>query len=61
MSDCRRPCSNNPAKRAGLEGWGLSIVERVPIEMPPNERNLGYLRTKRDKMGHLITFEEEAK
>lgn len=53
-----RLLTNNPAKRAGLEGWGLSIVERVPIEMAPNESNLAYLRTKRDKMGHEIKVDE---
>ncbi|MBN1350033.1 bifunctional 3,4-dihydroxy-2-butanone-4-phosphate synthase/GTP cyclohydrolase II [candidate division KSB1 bacterium] len=46
--------TNNPAKRAGLEGYGLKIVERVPIEIEPNEVNAHYLETKRDKLGHLI-------
>jgi 3,4-dihydroxy 2-butanone 4-phosphate synthase/GTP cyclohydrolase II len=46
--------TNNPAKRAGLEGYGLQMVERVPIVMEPNEHNLRYLQTKRDKMGHLL-------
>ncbi|MEN9693630.1 MAG: hypothetical protein RLZZ330_1274, partial [Actinomycetota bacterium] len=50
--------TNNPAKRAGLEGYGLSIVERVQIEISPNESNIDYLRTKRDKMGHEIKVEE---
>ena len=44
--------TNNPAKRAGLEGYGLSIIDRVPIEVVPNVDNLGYLQTKRDRMGH---------
>jgi 3,4-dihydroxy 2-butanone 4-phosphate synthase/GTP cyclohydrolase II len=49
-----RLLTNNPSKRAGLEGYGLSIVERVPLETQPNERNIGYLRTKREKLGHLL-------
>jgi 3,4-dihydroxy 2-butanone 4-phosphate synthase/GTP cyclohydrolase II len=51
-----RLLTNNPAKRAGLEGYGLQIVERVPIEIEPNEKNLEYLRTKREKLGHLLTL-----
>lgn len=46
--------TNNPKKRAGLEGYGLEIVESVPIEIPPNKYNEQYLKTKRDKMGHSI-------
>ena len=46
--------SNNPNKRAGLMGYGLEIVGRVPIEVSPNEHNHEYLKTKRDKMGHDI-------
>ena len=46
--------SNNPKKRAGLLGYGLEIVETVPIEIIPNEHNEKYLETKRDKMGHKI-------
>ncbi len=46
--------SNNPRKRAGLKGYGLEIIEIVPIEMHPNEHNLKYLETKRDKLGHEI-------
>jgi 3,4-dihydroxy 2-butanone 4-phosphate synthase/GTP cyclohydrolase II len=49
-----RLLTNNPAKRAGLEGYGLEVVERVPIEIAPNPHNLRYLETKRVKMGHLI-------
>jgi 3,4-dihydroxy 2-butanone 4-phosphate synthase/GTP cyclohydrolase II len=49
-----RLLTNNPAKRAGLEGYGLSIVERVPLEIVPNETNVHYLRTKRDRMGHAL-------
>ena len=47
-----RLLTNNPAKRAGLEGYGLRIVERVPLEIAPNADNVDYLRTKRDRMGH---------
>ncbi|MGN6196826.1 MAG: bifunctional 3,4-dihydroxy-2-butanone-4-phosphate synthase/GTP cyclohydrolase II [Ginsengibacter sp.] len=46
--------SNNPKKRAGLLGYGLEIVETVPIEILPNKHNEKYLKTKRDKMGHKI-------
>lgn len=53
-----RLLTNNPAKRAGLEGYGLSIVERVQIEISPNDSNIDYLRTKRDKMGHEIKVEK---
>jgi 3,4-dihydroxy 2-butanone 4-phosphate synthase/GTP cyclohydrolase II len=46
--------TNNPAKRAGLEGYGLEVVERVPIMATPNPHNTRYLETKRDKLGHFI-------
>jgi 3,4-dihydroxy 2-butanone 4-phosphate synthase/GTP cyclohydrolase II len=49
-----RLISNNPKKRAGLLGYGLEIVETVPIEIIPNQYNEKYLETKRDKMGHKI-------
>jgi 3,4-dihydroxy 2-butanone 4-phosphate synthase/GTP cyclohydrolase II len=49
-----RLMSNNPRKRAGLKGYGLDIVEVVPIEIPANPHNEKYLQTKRDKMGHEI-------
>ncbi|MGN6619021.1 MAG: bifunctional 3,4-dihydroxy-2-butanone-4-phosphate synthase/GTP cyclohydrolase II [Ilyomonas sp.] len=49
-----RLMSNNPRKRAGLKGYGLEIVDIVPIEIPPNLYNEKYLRTKRDKLGHEI-------
>ncbi len=47
-----RLMSNNPSKRVGLQGYGLEIVETVPIEIEPNDYNLNYLRTKRTRMGH---------
>jgi 3,4-dihydroxy 2-butanone 4-phosphate synthase/GTP cyclohydrolase II len=49
-----RLLTNNPAKRAGLEGYGLEVVERVPLEVRPRDENIGYLRTKREKLGHLL-------
>ncbi|MCB1172817.1 MAG: bifunctional 3,4-dihydroxy-2-butanone-4-phosphate synthase/GTP cyclohydrolase II [Leptospiraceae bacterium] len=53
-----RLISNNPGKRAGLAGYGLEVVENVPLEIKPNEHNHRYLATKRDKMGHKILAEE---
>ena len=52
-----RLMTNNPTKRSGLEGFGLEVVERVPLEVTPNPHNLRYLRTKREKMGHLLADE----
>ena len=49
-----RLLTNNPAKRAGLEGYGLTITGRVPLPIRPNPENLRYLRTKRDRMGHQL-------
>jgi len=49
-----RLLTNNPRKLIALEGYGLEIVERVPIIIPPNEANQRYLQTKRDKLGHLL-------
>jgi 3,4-dihydroxy 2-butanone 4-phosphate synthase/GTP cyclohydrolase II len=49
-----RLITNNPAKRAGLEAYGLEVVERVPIEIKPNPYNVSYLETKRRRMGHLL-------
>jgi 3,4-dihydroxy 2-butanone 4-phosphate synthase/GTP cyclohydrolase II len=49
-----RLLTNNPKKTVGLHGYGLRIVERVPIVVPANQNNLHYLKTKRDKMGHLL-------
>ena len=51
-----RLLTNNPKKIVGLEGYGLQVVERVPIEMPPTRRNRAYLAAKRDRMGHLLTL-----
>jgi len=49
-----RLMTNNPDKYGGLEGFGLEITERVPLQSVPNPENLAYLRTKRDRMGHLL-------
>ena len=49
-----RLMTNNPAKRAGLEGYGLSISERVPLVMPVNEYDKNYMKIKRSKMGHIL-------
>ena len=46
--------TNNPRKIVGLEGYGLKVVERVPIEIPPNDINKKYLKTKKEKLGHLL-------
>jgi len=50
-----RLITNNPKKIKGLKGYGIDVVERVPIEIPPKQENVRYLRTKRDKLGHLLT------
>jgi 3,4-dihydroxy 2-butanone 4-phosphate synthase/GTP cyclohydrolase II len=50
-----RLMTNNPKKVVGLDGYGLEIVDRVPIETKPHERNIRYLRTKKDKMGHYMS------
>ncbi len=50
-----RLMTNNPKKVVGLSSYGLEIVERVPIEIPANARNAGYLETKRKKLGHILT------
>ncbi|MBB5804446.1 3,4-dihydroxy 2-butanone 4-phosphate synthase/GTP cyclohydrolase II [Saccharothrix ecbatanensis] len=49
-----RLLTNNPAKRVGLEGYGLTVLDRVPLPISPNPENLKYLRTKRDRMGHEL-------
>ena len=54
-----RLLTNNPPKRAGLEGYGLTIVDRVPLETVPTPENLHYLQAKREKMGHILDNLEE--
>ena len=49
-----RLLTNNPAKTEGLERYGVEVVERIPLVISPNPSNVGYLRTKRQKMGHLF-------
>jgi 3,4-dihydroxy 2-butanone 4-phosphate synthase/GTP cyclohydrolase II len=49
-----RLMTNNPSKYVALSGYGLEIVERVPLEVPPSDASRDYLRTKRDKLGHLL-------
>jgi 3,4-dihydroxy 2-butanone 4-phosphate synthase/GTP cyclohydrolase II len=49
-----RLLTNNPRKVVGLEGYGLEIVKQVPIKIRPNPHNEKYLRTKREKLGHLL-------
>ncbi|EGG32194.1 MULTISPECIES: bifunctional 3,4-dihydroxy-2-butanone-4-phosphate synthase/GTP cyclohydrolase II [Paenibacillus] len=53
-----RLLTNNPRKIKGLEGYGLEVVERVPIQMPENEDNTGYLHTKQAKLGHMLKFND---
>ncbi|RJQ50558.1 MAG: bifunctional 3,4-dihydroxy-2-butanone-4-phosphate synthase/GTP cyclohydrolase II [Desulfobacteraceae bacterium] len=55
-----RLITNNPKKMVGLQGYGLSIVEQVPIEIPPNEFNRCYLECKKIRMGHLLNMEARA-
>ncbi len=54
-----RLLTNNPKKIVGLKGYGLEIVERVPLEIKPNETNRKYLQTKRDKLGHFLNLDDK--
>jgi 3,4-dihydroxy 2-butanone 4-phosphate synthase/GTP cyclohydrolase II len=51
-----RLMTNNPGKYVALAGYGLEIVERVPLEVPPTATSRAYLRAKRDKLGHLLSL-----
>ena len=53
-----RILTNNPKKLTGLEGYGLKVIEQVPIEMPPHPVNERYLATKRDKLGHRLHHQD---
>ena len=50
-----RLLTNNPKKIEGLEAYGISVVERVAIEVPPSKGNIDYLRTKKEKLGHIFS------
>ena len=52
-----RVLTNNPVKRAAIEGYGLSIQERIPISLPANDENRGYLRAKADRLGHELDLD----
>lgn len=56
-----RLLTNNPVKRAGLEGYGLEIVDNIPLVIPPNKFNAEYLETKQDKMGHKLSIKRTKK
>ncbi len=49
-----RVMTNNPSKYGGLEGFGLDITERIPLQLTANPENIAYLRTKRERMGHIL-------
>ncbi len=53
--------TNNPRKFVGLSGYGISIVDRIPLEIPPNDENRFYLDTKRKKLGHMLHYQESSK
>ena len=49
-----RLLTNNPKKIHGLSGYGIELVDQVPLEIEPNPNNIGYLRTKKNRMGHTL-------
>jgi 3,4-dihydroxy 2-butanone 4-phosphate synthase/GTP cyclohydrolase II len=53
-----RLITNNPTKMVGLEAYGLKIVERVPVEQDYNDRTKGYMKTKKEKLGHMLNLDE---
>ena len=54
-----RLLTNNPQKISGIEGFGLELIERIPIQTSSNSKNIRYMKTKREKMGHILTFEDD--
>jgi 3,4-dihydroxy 2-butanone 4-phosphate synthase/GTP cyclohydrolase II len=56
-----RLLTNNPQKISGIEGFGLELVERIPIQTTSNSRNIRYMKTKKEKLGHLLIFTDEPK
>ncbi len=56
-----RLLTNNPQKISGIEGFGLELVERIPIQTTSNSRNIRYMKTKKEKLGHLLTFTDDQK
>ena len=56
-----RLITNNPRKVIGLEGYGMEIKERIPLEIPPTTENRRYLETKRDKLNHMLLLSESPK
>ncbi len=56
-----RLLTNNPQKISGIEGFGLELVERIPIQTTSNSRNIRYMKTKKEKLGHMLTFNDEGK
>jgi 3,4-dihydroxy 2-butanone 4-phosphate synthase/GTP cyclohydrolase II len=55
-----RLLTNNPQKISGIEGFGLELIERIPIQIHSNARNIRYMKTKKEKMGHILSFDEES-
>jgi 3,4-dihydroxy 2-butanone 4-phosphate synthase/GTP cyclohydrolase II len=55
-----RLMTNNPAKYGGIEGYGLEIVDRVPLHVVPNVENIAYLRAKQRKLGHMLGLDDRA-
>jgi 3,4-dihydroxy 2-butanone 4-phosphate synthase / GTP cyclohydrolase II len=55
-----RLLTNNPQKISGIEGFGLDIIERIPIQIHSNSKNIRYMKTKKEKMGHILTFGDDA-
>jgi 3,4-dihydroxy 2-butanone 4-phosphate synthase/GTP cyclohydrolase II len=54
-----RLMTNNPKKYGGIDGYGLEIVERVPVHTVPTDENIAYLRAKQDKLGHMLGLDPD--